>query len=137
MYGIEWHQPAIVAEGLAQAAVHENRVGAFLTKVEQAASSQSQSQSAQRRTPLPELFESVGQYSEKLATSAQYGDSNKVYDGVFVRAPDEALEFLKQIRVGEDELEEQLAEMVHSCAYVAATAAFHPPNVPKFDFFLM
>lgn len=135
MYGIEWHQPAIVAEGLAQAAVHENRVGAFLTKVEQAASSQSQS--ALRRTPLPGLFESVTQYSEKLATSAQYGDSNKVYDGVFVRAPDEALEFLKQIRVQEDELEERLAEMVHSCAYVAATAAFHPPNVPKFDFFLM
>lgn len=131
MYGIEWHQPAIVAEGLAQAAVHENRVGAFLTKVEQAASSQAQ------KTPLPELFESVRQFSEKLATSAQYGDSNKVYDGVFVRAPDEALEFLKQIRVGEDELDERLAEMVHSCAYVAATAAFHPPNVPKFDFFLM
>ncbi|KAH0522217.1 hypothetical protein TsFJ059_006102 [Trichoderma semiorbis] len=134
MYGIEWHQPAIVAEGLAQAAVHENRVGAFLTKVEQAASSQSQSS---QRTPLPKLFESVKQYSEKLATSAQYGDSNKVYDGVFVRAPDEALEYLKRIRVGEDELEERLAEMVHSCAYVAATAAFHPPNVPKFDFFLI
>ncbi|PNP55101.1 hypothetical protein THARTR1_04790 [Trichoderma harzianum] len=134
MYGIEWHQPAIVAQGLAQAAVHENRVGAFLTKVEQAASSQPQSV---QRTPLPELFESVRQYSEKLATSAQFGDSNKVYDGVFVRAPDEALEFLKQVRVGEDELDERLAEMVHSCAYVAATAAFHPPNVPKFDFFLI
>ncbi|KAL7913652.1 hypothetical protein GGI35DRAFT_438183 [Trichoderma velutinum] len=134
MYGIEWHQPAIVAEGLAQAAVHENRVGGFLTKVEQAASSQPQSA---QRTPLPELFESVKQYSKKLATSAQYEDSNKIYDGVFVRAPDEALEFLKQVRVGEDELDERLAEMVHSCAYVAATAAFHPPNTPKFDFFLI
>ncbi|KAL7931253.1 hypothetical protein V8C35DRAFT_310812 [Trichoderma chlorosporum] len=134
MYGIEWRQPAIIAEGLAQAAVHENRVGAFLTKVEQAASSQPQST---QKTPLPQLFESVRQFSEKLATSAHYGDSNKIYDGVFVRAPDEALEFLKQVRVREDELEERLAEMVHSCAYVAATAAFHPPNVPKFDFFLI
>ncbi|KAL7949130.1 hypothetical protein V8C42DRAFT_313399 [Trichoderma barbatum] len=135
MYGIEWRQPAIIAEGLAQAAVHENRVGGFLTKVEQAASSQPQS--AQQKTPLPELFESIGQHSEKLATSAHFGDSNKIYDGVFVRAPDEALEFLKQVRVQEDELEERLAEMFHSCAYVAATAAFHPPNVPKFDFFLI
>lgn len=133
MYGIEWRQPAIIAEGLAQAAVHENRVGGFLTKVEQAASSQPQS----AHRPLPELFESVRQYSEKLATSARFGDSNKIYDGVFVRAPDEALGFLKQVRVKEDELDERLAEMVHSCAYVAATAAFHPPNVPKFDFFLM
>ncbi|UKZ83563.1 hypothetical protein TrVFT333_011372 [Trichoderma virens FT-333] len=115
MYGIEWRQPAIIAEGLAQAAVHENRVGVFLTK----------------------LFESVGQFSEKLATSARFGDSNKVYDGVFVRAPDEALEFLKQVRVREDELDERLAEMAHSCAYVATTAAFHPPNVPKLDFFLI
>ncbi|RFU72381.1 hypothetical protein TARUN_9877 [Trichoderma arundinaceum] len=134
MYGIEWQQPAIIAEGLAQAAVHENRVGGFLSKVEQAASAQPISA---QRTPLPELFESVRQYSEKLATSARFGDGNKIYDGVFVRAPDEALEFLKQIRVKEDELDEKLAEMVHSCAYVATAAAFHPPNVPKFDFFLI
>ncbi|KAM0255218.1 hypothetical protein ACHAQJ_005982 [Trichoderma viride] len=106
MYGIEWQQPAIIAEGLAQAAVHENRAGGFLTKVEQAAaSSQSLSPS------LPELFESVRQYSEKLATSARFEDSNKIYDGVFVRAPDEALKFLKQVKVKEDELDERLAEM--------------------------
>jgi hypothetical protein len=134
MYGIEWQQPAIIAEGLAQAAVHENRVGGFLTKVEQAASSQPLS----AHTPsLPELLESVRQYSEKLATSARFEDKNKIYDGVFVRAPDEALEFLKQVRVKEDELDERLAEMIHSCAYVAAAAAFHQPNKPKFDFFLM
>ncbi|KAL7797506.1 hypothetical protein V8C37DRAFT_369699 [Trichoderma ceciliae] len=135
MYGIEWQQPAIIAEGLAQAAVHENRVGGFLTKVEQAAAS---SQPLSTNTPpLPQLFESLRQYSVKLATSAHFGDSNKIYDGVLVRAPDEALEFLKQVRVGEDELDEKLAEMAHSCAYVAAAAAFHPPNVPKFDFFLI
>lgn len=134
MYGIEWRQPAIIAQGLAQAAVHENRVGGFLTKVEQAAAVDAAAAAA---ASLPELLESVGQYSEKLATSARFDDKNKIYDGVFVRAPDEALEFLKQVSVKEDELDDKLAEMVHSCAYVAATAAFHPPNVPKFDFFLM
>ncbi|KAL6881583.1 hypothetical protein J3F83DRAFT_722814 [Trichoderma novae-zelandiae] len=133
MYGLEWQQPAIIAEGLAQAAVHENRVGGFLTKVEQAASQSPPPD----RTPLPEIIESVRQHSEKLATSARYGDGNKIYDGVFVRAPDEALELLKQVRVGEDELEERLGEMAHTCAYVAAAAAFHPPNMPKFDFFLI
>lgn len=133
MYGIEWQQPAIIAEGLAQAAVHENRAGGFLTRAEQAATA-----SASARTPpLPELFESVRLFSDKLATSARFDDKNKIYDGIFVRAPDEALEFVKQVKVNEDELDERLAEMVHSCAYVAAAAAFHPPNNPKFDFFLM
>jgi len=131
MYGIEWQQPAIIAEGLAQAAVHENRVGGFLTKAEQAATASAHT------TSLPELFESVGQFSEKLATSARFDDKNKIYDGIFVRAPDEALEFVKQVKVHEDELDERLAEMVHSFAYVAAAAAFHQPNKPKFDFFLM
>ncbi|KAH6611050.1 hypothetical protein Trco_001070 [Trichoderma cornu-damae] len=135
MYGVEWEQPAIIAQGLAQAAVHENRAGVFFAKVEQAASSRPAS--APGRPPLPELFESVRQRSEKLATSARFGDNNKVYDGVFARAPDEALRFLQQVRVAEDELEERLAEMVHTCAYVAAAAAFHPPNVPKFDFYLI
>ncbi|UKZ70101.1 uncharacterized protein TrAtP1_011101 [Trichoderma atroviride] len=132
MYGIEWQQPAIIAEGLAQAAVHENRAGGFLAKAEQAAIA-----SAHDTPPLPELFESVRQFSEKLATSARFDDKNKIYDGIFVRAPDEALEFVKQVRVHEDELDERLAEMVHSCAYVAAAAAFHLPNNPKFDFFLI
>lgn len=142
MYGLEWQQPAIIAEGLAQAAVHENRVGGFLTKVEQAAASSSSSSSQQpssspNKTPLPEIFETIRQHGEKLATSARFGDSNKIYDGVFVRAPDEALELLRQVTVKEDELEEKLAEMAHTCAYVAAAAAFHPPHAPKFDFFLI
>lgn len=132
MYGIEWQQPAIIAEGLAQAAVHENRGGGFLAKAEQAAIA-----SAHDTPPLPELFESVRQFSEKLATSARFDDKNKIYDGIFVRAPDEALEFVKQVKVHEDDLDERLAEMVHSCAYVTAAAAFHQPNNPKFDFFLM
>ncbi|KAM0457835.1 hypothetical protein ACHAPV_006380 [Trichoderma viride] len=132
MYGIEWQQPAIIAEGLAQAAVHENRAGGFLAKAEQAAIA-----SAHDTPPLPELFESVRQFSEKLATSARFDDKNKIYDGIFVRAPDEALEFVKQVKVHEDDLDERLAEMVHSCAYVTAAAAFHQPNNPKFDFFLI
>ncbi|KAK1237657.1 hypothetical protein MKX07_006785 [Trichoderma sp. CBMAI-0711] len=144
MYGLEWQQPAIIAEGLAQAAVHENRVGGFLTKVEQAAASSSSSSTSSQqpssslnKTPLPEIFETIRQHGEKLATSARFGDSNKIYDGVFVRAPDEALELLRQVTVKEDELEEKLAEMAHTCAYVAAAAAFHPPHAPKFDFFLI
>ncbi|KAG7118497.1 Oxidoreductase ptaJ like protein [Verticillium longisporum] len=37
MYGIEWEQPAIVAEGLAQAAVHKNQLGPFLKETEEGA----------------------------------------------------------------------------------------------------
>lgn len=131
MYGIEFEQPAIIAAGLANASVHQNRLGEFLTKAEDAAN---------KRNPntgtLAELFESVHKH-EKLAKSAHWEDPNRIYDGIMVRAPDEAVEFLGQVKVREDELEERTAEMIHTAAYVALGAAFHPPHIPKVDFFLM
>ena len=131
MYGIEFEQPAIIAAGLANASVHQNSLGKFFTKAEEAAN---------KRNPqtgvLAELFETVRQH-EKLAKSAHWKDPNRIYDGVMVRAPDEAVEFLSQVKIKEDELEERTAEMVHTAAYVALGAAFHPPHIPKVDFFLM
>lgn len=131
MYGIEWEQPAIVAEGLAQAAVHENRLGDFLTKAEEAANKRNPETIA-----YADLFEEMRK-NEKLAGSARWTDPNRIYDGVMARAPDEAVEFLSQIKVKEDELEERTVEMFHAAAYMASAAVFHPPHIPKFDFFLM
>lgn len=137
MYGIEWCQPAMVAEGLAQAAVHEARIGDLMLKVDEAAASASSSQEKQR--PLAEMLENIRVEHPKLASSARWEDPNRIYDGVLVRAEAEAIALLAGIRVrpdGED-LAERTAEMVHCAAYVAAAAAWNPPYVPKFDFFLM
>lgn len=132
MYGIEWEQPAIVAEGLAQAAVHQDRLGSFLTKAEEAAARAEHA----GETSLPELFEQI-RHVEKLATSVSWEDANKINDGVLVRTPDDAIDFLGQIKVKPEEIDERTAEMLHTAVYVAAAAAFHPPHIPKFDFFLM
>lgn len=133
MFGVEWEQPAIVAEALAQAAVHENRLGEFLTKTDELAKEKNPAYK-----PLVTFFEDLSKpENQKLATSADIKDPNKIYDGIMKRAPQEALEYVSQIQVKEDELEERTAEMFHNAAYVAAASAWHPPHVPKWDFFLM
>lgn len=134
MYGLEWKQPAIIAEGLAQTAVHDNRLGDFLRRAEQAANTRTDH--SQTHQPFASLFEAARD-SGKLANSASIDDSNKIYDGVMKRAPDEAVELLSKVKVKPEELEERTAEMFHTAAWVAATAAWHPPHVPKYDFFLM
>lgn len=133
MFGFEWAQPAIVAEALAQTAVHENKLGALFDQAERRAEERNPAY-----RPLPEFFEEVGAGGhEKLARSAQFKDPNKVYDGIMKRAPEEAVEFVSGIKVREEDLEERTAEMIHTAAYIATAAAAHPPHVPKLDFFLM
>jgi hypothetical protein len=58
-------------------------------------------------------------------------------NGVLVRAEDEALELVSQVRVKPEDVVERTAEMVHTAAFVAAAAAFHKPFIPRMDFFLM
>lgn len=135
MFGVEWRQPAIMAEALAQTAVHENKLGEFLTLAERRAD-----QKDPPYRPLVDLFEELGRGGEehrKLVNSAHWDDPNRIYDGVMKRAPDEALEFVSGIKVRPEDLDERTAEMMHTAAYVAAAAAWHPPQIPKFDFFLM
>ncbi|UNI19085.1 hypothetical protein JDV02_005301 [Purpureocillium takamizusanense] len=135
LYGVEWEQPAIVAEGLAQAAVHEDRLGAFLWRVDEAAAAADEPQQQQRS--VAEMCESARRESPKLASSARWEDPNRIYDGVMVRAPDEAVALLAQIRVRPEDVGERTVEMIHTAAYIAAGAAWNPPYIPKFDFFLI
>ncbi|KAM0275071.1 hypothetical protein ACHAQH_007591 [Verticillium albo-atrum] len=128
MYGIEWEQPAIVAEGLAQAAVHSNQLGAFLKETEEGAAGDMPS--------IGKLYEAVGK-NEKLRSAARPGDGNKVYDGVLVRAPEEMKEVAKQVKIKPEELDERTAEMFESTFYVAAGAAMKEGKEAKWDFFLI
>ncbi|POR35944.1 Oxidoreductase AflY [Tolypocladium paradoxum] len=83
------------------------------------------------------MCEAVRRENETLATSARWEDPSRIYDGVLARAEDEAVALLAQIRVSPDDVEERTAEMMHSAAYIAAAAAWNPPYIPKFDFFLI
>lgn len=134
MYGVEWDQPALVAEGLAQAAVHEDRIAAFLLKVDRAAAAHPP---PPPQRPLPALLERLRAEHPALAAAARWRDPDRLHDGVLSRAEPEAVALLAAIRVRPEDLAERTAEMVHTAAYVAAAAAWRPPHVPKFDFFLL
>lgn len=135
MYGLEFAQPAIIAEGLAQACVHHDDIREFLL------TSESRANSAPAPTAMPpllSLYQAVAA-DPKLVAAPRMSDANKVRDGVLVRAKEEILSIAARLRVREDELEERTAEMFDACVYVGAAAALQrwPGKGPKFDFFLM
>lgn len=133
MYGIEWEQPALVAEALAQAAVHDARVADLMSEVDEAAKLRDEV----AVQSLPALLEGIREQQPKLAGSARWEDPNRIFDGVLARARPEAVALLAGIRVRPEELEEKTAEMIHTAAYVAAAASWNPPYTPKYDFFLL
>lgn len=132
MYGLEWEQPATIASGLAQISIHDNGLQEFLTRSQADAAAKPDSY---QMGSIIDLYAQIAP-NQKLASSARWEDRNRIYDGVLKRAPDEMVELASQVRVRPAELEERTAEMMHTAAYVVASAAFHPPHVPKFDFFL-
>lgn len=132
MYGLEWKQPAIVAEALAQTCVHRNDLREFLMVSEQNAAASSSA----AMPSILSLYEAV-RNDPKLAAAAHDGDANKVRDGVLVRAKDEIIKVASRVRVRPEELDARTAEMFNAAVLVAASAAVHPPKYPKFDFFLM
>ncbi|KAK3328495.1 hypothetical protein B0T19DRAFT_442386 [Cercophora scortea] len=113
MYGMEWNQPAIVAQALAQAAVHKpGEIGRFL-------------QTAERD-------------SEARGVGAGDGGMGRIVDLLEEVARGNGVEkVVGKVRVGEDEVEERTAEMFDACVYLAAAAARREGKVDKFDFFLI
>ncbi|KAI1505859.1 HypA protein [Biscogniauxia marginata] len=131
MYGVEWQQPAMVAMGLAQAAIHHDDLRNFMFTAEEAEESAS--------TPMPRITNLLDAVREdkKVATAARLVDPNKIQGGVLARAWDETIKIVGQVKVNPDELEERTVEMYNAQIYEAAAAALRPGKYPKFDFFLM
>jgi hypothetical protein len=134
MYGMEWDQPAIVAEGLAQAAVHGNRMETFLVEAEKKADDRRKG-----NENMPKILDLIKEASEneKLKNAPDWNDDNKIHDGILVRAPQEAIELASKVVIREEELEERTAEMFHAAVYVALGAAVRQGKEPRVDFFLM
>ena len=128
-FGIEFGQPAIIAEALAQTAVHDDWIGRFLLPVEKASASVTTPKS------LVTLLDEI-RVDSKLKAAAHWEDGNKIRDGILVRAPEEMIKYASQWKVGEHELETKTAEMVNAAAYFTAGAQ-HPPKIVKYDFYYM
>lgn len=109
-FGIEFNQPAIVAQGLAQTAVHDDWLGrAFFLPAEKMAGGIGKSGQKSTLHLINEM-----QADKALVKSVQWSDSNKIMDGVLHRAPEQMLKYASQFTVSEDQAEERLADMINT-----------------------
>lgn len=132
--GVEFEQPTIVAEALAQAAT-DTPFGApaFMRNAEREAEKYAATAESRR---LVDLFHEVRD-NEKTRNAAQWSDGPmKMKAGVFGRAMTEMAALAAQFRVKPETLEQQTAEMISCCAYFAAGAQ-RPGKERKIDFFYM
>ena len=106
-FGVEFKQPAIIAEALAQAAVHDSWIGPFMLDTEKAAAS-----SGIEGKPMVELIDEV-RADEQLSSAARWNDSNKIRDGILVRAPSEMIRIAAKWKVMPDAIIEKTAEMTN------------------------
>ena len=106
-FGVEFKQPAIIAEALAQAAVHGSWLNSFLLSAEKAA------QTTERGKNMVDLLDEI-RADKKLSTAAHWEDSNKIKDGIMVRAPEEMIKYASQWKVAPREFMKTNAEMTNA-----------------------
>ena len=107
---MEFNQPAIMAEALAQAAVHDGWTFPFVMDAEKAAGTIGKPSTKS----LTQLIDEI-RADKKLSTAAHWEDGNKIRDGIFKRANEEMIKYASQWTVGPDQLDEKTAEMINAC----------------------
>lgn len=121
-FGIEFQQPAIMAEALAQAAVHDSWMAPLFLGCEKAAEA-NRGKDRPKKTIVQLLEEARS--NEKLRNAPHFEDGNKIREGILKRAPDEMIQIASQYTVEESELEEKTAEMINAaskCLYPSPSA---------------
>lgn len=136
MYGMEWRQPAIVAEALAQACMHHANLKKELFEAERRADENYGGNPAARMPSIGSLLREVRD-QPRLGKELKYEDGYSLRDTVFNRAGDEMLEIMSKVKVRPEEVEERTAEMFDAIMFMAASASFHPQKMNKFDFFII
>ncbi|KAJ5346003.1 hypothetical protein N7452_004007, partial [Penicillium brevicompactum] len=131
-FGLEFNQPAIVAQGLAQAAVHDNWIGReFFLPAERMAGEVGKP----GQKSLLQLLNEI-RADRALKDSVRWADQNKIRDGVLTRAPGVMLKYAAQFTVSEEQVDERLADMINTVVYYTSTAQRHDREM-KLDFFLI
>lgn len=109
-FGVEFQQPAIAAEALAQTAVHSNWMGPLLLGAEKVA----KENGVRKSKTLVELLDAIHD-DEKLRAAPRWEDGNKLRDGIIGRAAQEMIGYASQYIVeSSDVLEEKTAEMINA-----------------------
>jgi hypothetical protein len=130
-FGIEFEQPAIIAEALAQAAIHSGWIAKFFYSAEQAANKNRSKLSK----PMVELIDDI-RNDKELYAAPRYSDGNKIRDGILARSGERMINYASQYHIKAEELEEKTAEMINAAAYFTGGAQ-RKRHVVKFDFFYM
>ncbi|KAF3281515.1 hypothetical protein TWF970_002074 [Orbilia oligospora] len=138
-YGVEFEQPAIIAEGLAQTAVHDDWPGKYL-KACMAAATAASSKNVEygNGTTITSLFnEAHG--SEKLRKSTKWSDPQK-NKAVYANALEEMVALASKWYIPPTASDEAIARASAELASAAAFICSATPRLDKkvkFDFFLM
>lgn len=108
-FGLEFNQPAIVAQALAQTAVHDDWMGRkFFLPAERMAGGIGKP----GKKSLLQLLNEV-RADKTLTHSAKWDDANKIR-GVLTRARQEMLKYAAEYTVSEDQVDERLADMINT-----------------------
>ncbi|KAF3206591.1 hypothetical protein TWF679_008635 [Orbilia oligospora] len=138
-YGVEFEQPAIIAEGLAQTAVHDDWPGKYLKAcMVAAAAASSKNVEYGNGTTITSLFnEAHG--SEKLRKSTKWSDPQK-NKAVYANALEEMVALASKWYIPPTASDETIARASAELASASAFICSATPRLDKkvkFDFFLM
>ena len=107
-FGIEFQQPAIVAEALAQTYIHPTWLDSFLLETDKASKDTGYPSKA-----LVTLLDEVRE-DKKLSTAARWTDRNLIFEGVLSRARTEMFNYCIQWKVKSDQIEAAEAEIANA-----------------------
>lgn len=130
-FGVEFEQPAIIAEALAQACIHSDWIAKFFSSAEQAADKNRSNPSRS----MVELLDAI-RNDKELYAAPHWSDGNKIRDGILARAGERMVSYTSQYHIKPEELDEKTAEMINAAAYFTG-AAQRKRHAVKFDFFYM
>lgn len=129
-FGLEFQQPTVIAEALAQAACHNNFFGPFLHTCEKLAA-----QTNEKGSALSDLMQAIR--GEPSLYDVEYWDGgDSLNDKIVSEAPQKLCEIAARWTVNVDELEEKTAEMMNTNALLVGAAQM-PDKEVKLDFFFI
>ncbi|PQE27712.1 hypothetical protein CJF31_00009935 [Rutstroemia sp. NJR-2017a BVV2] len=132
-FDVEFNQPAIIAEGLAQGAIHKPEISHVFDAIARYEKSNTLNMSTDRL--LVDLIREIEQ-DDKIGNAACWGNGSHIIDDPLANAPEEPWCIAAQYRVSPVQLEEKTAEMINVCAYFTAAAQL-PSKEHKLDFFFI
>ncbi|EKG11347.1 hypothetical protein MPH_11508 [Macrophomina phaseolina MS6] len=135
--GVEFEQPSIVAEALAQAAAHDSfDTDYFFRAAEQRAQDPDLAQADESRPLVQILGDFASNDAVRRAGRAEGLIGTMKMKAMLAQAGPELTALAARFRVAPDVLERRTAEMIGFCALLAG-AAQRAGRAPKVDFFFM